>query len=145
MNKIKTFEQHSEQRPIEMVFGDENTIFKEFDVHYEGDDEDMIEISFTDRLYLDENDGKARLTDTGFPIEWSRYVDYDKSYAFIKEGKLHVIVYGLPSYINKVQVEEYYQRCLDSYIDREYGEFFETEPGCPLCMVVIKNGKKRIV
>lgn len=51
MNKIKTFEQHSEQRSIEMVFGDENTIFKEFDVHYEGDDEDMIEISFTDRLW----------------------------------------------------------------------------------------------
>ena len=89
------------------------------------------------------NEGKVKLTSIGFAEEWSDAVDYEKSYAFIENGKLHVVVYGLSS--DRDSVESYFRKTLDSYIDREYGEFFETEPGCPICMIVMKNGTKKIV
>jgi hypothetical protein len=131
MKHLRRFNENIEDH-FEMMFGDESTIFKGFDTQYE-----------EDKIYLDENEGKVKLTSTGFAEEWSDAIDYEKSYAFIENGKLYVVVYGLSSYTDSV--ESYFRKTLDSYIDREYGEFFETEPGCPICMIVMKNGTKKIV
>jgi hypothetical protein len=117
-----------------MTFGDESTVFNGFDTEDKEDKE-----------FLDSNDGKVNLTEMGFAEEWVDSIDFSRSYAFIEDGKLNVVVYGLPSSINKKSVEEYYSRNLNHYIDAEYGEFFETEPGCPICMLVIKNGETKIV
>jgi hypothetical protein len=131
MKHLRRFNENIEDH-FEMMFGDESTIFKGFDTQYE-----------EDKNYLDENEGKVKLNSIGFAEEWSDAVDYEKSYAFIENGKLHVVVYGLSS--DRDSVESYFRKTLDSYIDREYGEFFETEPGCPICMIVMKNGTKKIV
>ena len=133
MKHLRRFNENIEDH-FEMMFGDESTIFKGFDTQYE-----------EDKNYLDENEGKVKLTSTGFAEEWSDAIDYEKSYAFIENGKLYVVVYGLSSYTDRDSVESFFRSNLDSYIDREYGEFFETEPGCPICMIVMKNGTKKIV
>ena len=125
---------------IEMVFGDKNTVFKEFD-----DDSEHEEYSGFDKSIYDKNDGKVKLTGTGFPDEWREAVDYDKSYAFIKDEKLNVIVYGIPEWINPKSVKKYYESTLEQYIKQGYGEFFELKPHCPLCMIVIRNGEEVIV
>jgi hypothetical protein len=121
---------------LAMVFGDnENTIYKKFDT---SEYPEYID-------FLNQNDGKVNLTYIGFAEEWSGYVNFDESYAYINGGKLHVIVYGLPNHINKKTVEDYFGKMLEHYIKQGYGEFFETEPGCPICMVVERNGKDIIV
>jgi len=136
MNKIKKFVQFNESLndSLTMTFGDESTVFNGFDTEDKEDKE-----------FLDSNDGKVNLTEMGFAEEWVDSIDFSRSYAFIEDGKLNVVVYGLPSSINKKSVEEYYSRNLNHYIDVEYGEFFETEQGCPICMLVIKNGETKIV
>lgn len=124
----------SDSEKITMVFGDNDTIFKKFDDEYTED---------TD--FLEKNEGKVKLTPTGFAEEWSESVDYDKSFAYIDGNKLYVVVYGIPEYINRNTIEKYYERTLEQYIEQGYGEFFETEPGCPICMIVERNGKEVIV
>lgn len=115
---------------IEMVFGDENTIFKNFDVDEYPEHEE----------YLNENDGKVGLTYVAFACEWAELVDYDESYGYIDNGKLYVIVYGIPEHINEEAVKKYYSKTLEQYIEEEFGEFFETEPHCSICMIVERNG-----
>ena len=133
MKHLRRFNESIEDH-LEMIFGDESTIFKGFNTEYDEDNN-----------YLSDNNGKVKLTSTGFAEEWSDVIDYEKSYAFIENDKLHVVVYGIPSYIKRELVEDYFRTNLNNYIDKEYGEFFETEPGCPICMIVIKNGTKKIV
>jgi hypothetical protein len=124
----------SDSKKLTMIFGDDNTIFKKFDDEYPED---------TD--FLKRNDGKVNLSYIGFAEEWSDWVDFEKSYAYIDGGKLYVIVYGLPEQINKKSVEDYFSKTLEQYIKQGYGEFFETEPGCPICMIVERDGKEVIV
>ena len=72
-------------------------------------------------------------------------IDFEKSYAYIENGKLHVVVYGLPKHINKNEVERYFKETLNQYIRQGYGEFFETYPGHPICMIVDDNGREVVV
>jgi len=132
MEHIKTFV--SDSKKLTMIFGDDNTIFKKFDDEYPED---------TD--FLKRNDDKVNLSYIGFAEEWADWVDFEKSYAYIDGGKLYVIVYGLPEHINKKSVEDYFAETLEQYIKQGYGEFFETEPGCPICMIVERDGKEVIV
>ena len=118
-----------------MSFGDENTIFKTFD----------YELSEEEKLFLKESNNKVNLSITGFAEEWEDCVDYDKSYAYLEDGKLNVVVYGIQDHISKQEVVEYFGEVLESYMDRGYGEFFETDPGCPICVVVERDGKEVIV
>jgi hypothetical protein len=116
---------------MEMIFGDQNTIFKKFDDEYAEDAE-----------LLADNDGKVKLTEMGFAEEWQELVDYRNSYAYIKEGKLHVVVHGLPEHINKESVEKFFKQNLEHYTQEGDGEFFEVEEGCPIQMVVEHNGNE---
>jgi hypothetical protein len=124
----------SDSKKLTMIFGNDNTIFKKFDDEYPGDID-----------FLKRNDGKVNLSYIGFAEEWSDWVDFEKSYAYIDDSKLYVVVYGLPENINKKSVEDYFGKTLEQYIKKGYGEFFETEPGCPICMIVVRNGKEVIV
>lgn len=117
-----------------MVFGDDNTVFKKF---YDALPEDAV--------FLNTHNGKVKLGYLGFAEEWSEWVDFERSYAYVENGKLHVVVYGFPDYVNKKNVEAYFGDVLEQYIQEEYGEFFETEPGCPILMVVERNGKEVMV
>lgn len=119
---------------LEMVFGDENTIFKNFDVHTTEEEE-----------FLKENQGFVNLSTFGFAYEWEDAVDYNKSKACIKDGKLHIFVHGLPDYLNRNKIKDYFKKTLYAYIEEEYGEFFETLPNCPICMVVESNSTIKIV
>lgn len=113
---------------FEMVFGNKNTIFKKFIIH-----------SIEEEKYLKATDGFVNLTSEGFADEWKYEVDYNNSKACIKDGKLHIFVYGLPDYLNKSKIKKYFKETLDQYIEQEYGEFFETLPGWPICMTVESN------
>ncbi len=124
----------SDSEKLTMVFGDDNTIFKKFDNEYPED---------TD--FLNKNNGKVNLDYTGFAEEWSEWVNFEKSYAYIDGGKLYVVVYGLPEHINKKSVEDYFGKTLEQYIKQGYGEFFETNPGNPICMIVERDGKDVVV
>lgn len=123
-----------EENKLIMVFGDSNTIFKEF-----------YDLSPEEIDFLDKNNGRVNLSYFGFAEEWSDWVDFDTSYAYIDNGKLYVVVNGLPEHINRKSVEKYFGETLEQYIKQEYGEFFETELGCPVCVVVERDGKKVIV
>jgi hypothetical protein len=128
-------ESRNNEQPIEMIFGDKNTIFQGFDI--DGD---------TERIeFLEQNGGKVKLCQIGFAEEWEEYIDYNNSYAYIEDGKLYVIVYGIPEYISKDAVINYYKKVMEQYLNQEYGEFFETNPGEPICMNVEYNGKSVIV
>lgn len=124
----------SDSEKLTMVFGDDNTVFKKFNDEYPED---------TD--FLNKNDGKVNLCYIGFAEEWSDWVDFDKSYVYIDNGKLYVVVYGLPDHFNKKSIEKYFGEKIEHYIKQWYGEFFETEPGCPICMIVERDGKEVIV
>ena len=119
---------------LKLVFGDDNTIFKKFTDEYPEDTE-----------FLKNNDGKVKLTTIGFAEEWEELIDYNKSYAYIDNGKLYVVVYGLPKSIDKKSIDDFFEQRLEQYIEEGYGEFFETEPGCPICMVVERDGNEVIV
>lgn len=119
---------------LKLVFGDDNTIFKKFTDEYPEDIE-----------FLKNNDGKVKLTTIGFAEEWQELIDYNKSYAYIDNGKLYVVVYGLPKSIDKKSIDAFFEQRLEQYIEEGYGEFFETEPGCPICMVVERDGNEVIV
>ena len=126
-----------DEKCLSMVFGDENTIFEKFDV----DNSYPKEVR-----WLKENDYRVKLRGgNGFATEWRDWVDYDKSEAFIEDGKLHVNVYGIPDHINHEAVSKYFKKELDHRLVVGYGEFFETLPGCPMCVVVKHNGKEVIV
>ena len=132
---MQTFKrQKNDNGTLDLVFGDDNLIFKGFDDSYQ-DDKD----------YLIRNNYRVRLTEIGFAEKWAELVNYEKSFAYIEGGKLYVTIIGLPKYICRKTVEEFFKHDLDQYIESEYGEFFETEPGYPICMVVYKDGKRRIV
>ena len=117
-----------------MTFGDNKTVFKKFD------DEDP-----EDQDFLNKNNGKVNLSYIGFAEEWSDWVDFDESCAYINNGKLYVVVYGLPDHLDKKSVEKYFGKTLEYYIKKGYGEFFETKPGYPICMVVERDGNEVIV
>lgn len=119
---------------LTMVFGDDSIVYKNFNCEYPEDND-----------FLNKNNGKVNLSCIGFAEEWSNLVDFEKSYSYIDNGKLYVVVYGLPEYLNKKSVYEYYGKTLDHYIKQGFGEFFETEPACPICMIVEINGDKVIV
>ena len=142
-NNVKSFKEFNENLNISdvsdsekltMVFGDDNTVFKKFNDEYTEDID-----------FLNKHNGKVNLSYIGFAEEWSDWVDFDKSYAYIDNGKLYVVVYGLPDHLNKKSVEKYFGKTIEQYIKQGYGEFFETEPGCPICMVVERDGKEVIV
>ena len=118
-----------------MTFGNSKTLYKNFDT--DGYPEDLE--------FLKNNNNKVNLSTIGFASEWEDYVNYSKSNAYIKDNKLYVEVYGLPDFINTSTVKTYYSKVLDQYIEEEYGEFFETDPGCPICMIVEHNGNNVIV
>lgn len=131
--RISNFNKFNESNELIMSFGDSETIFSGFDASEE------------DKQFLEDNDGRVKLSFIGFAGEWEESVNYDKSYAYIENGKLYVVVFGLPSNLNKDSVKKYFEKTLEHYINSEYGEFFETEPGCPICMKVKRNGKISIV
>ena len=106
---------------IEMIFGDENTLFLGFDGEIEHN--------------------RVKLTTTGFAEEWSETVDYEESFAFIKNNELHVEVCIL-EWIDSDSVKDYFTSTMEQYLTQEYGEFFETQPGCPICVNVEHNGNK---
>ena len=112
---------------IEIVIGDDTTIFKGFDFEE------------------DEPVDKVKLTEMCFASEWRDYIDYDKSFAYIKDGKLCVNIYGIPKHIKEKAIKEFFIRQIEYYLIVGYGEFFEIEEGCPLCMIVLHNGKEVIV
>jgi hypothetical protein len=122
-----------QQDVLEMVFGNKDTIFKGFNT------------SIQEEKFLQENNGFVNLCSIGFAYEWSDYVDYNKSKACIKDGKLHIFVHGLPDFLDKSKVEEYFKKTLDHFIKEEYGEFFETLPGCPICMIIESESVEKIV
>lgn len=121
---------------VKMIFGDDKTIFKKFDV-----DEWFPEHKKT----LVDNNGKVALTEIGFASEWEGWVDFDESYAYIDDGKLYVMVYGMPEHINEKSVKAYYNKTIEQYIEDGFGEFFEVAPGCPICMIVERDGVDHIV
>ena len=123
----------SDSEKLTMVFGDTNTVFKKFD-----------DVMPEDTDFLNRHNGKVNLSYIGFSEECSDWVDFDRSYAYIDNGKLYVVVYGLPDHLKK-SVEKYFDKTIEQYIKSGYGEFFETEPGCPICMVVERDGKEVIV
>ena len=116
---------------LTMVFGDDNTVFKKFDDEHS---------EYTD--FLNKHNGKVNLTYDGFAEEWEDWVDFNKSYAYIDNGKLYVVVYGLPEHLNRRLIVQYFGNTLEHYIKQGYGELFETEPGCPICMIVERDGKE---
>ena len=116
-----------------MIFGDNMTIYQKFDEYPE------------ETIFLKNSNGKVKLRFIGFAVEWRDYVDYDMSYAYIDNGKLYVVVHGLPIYFDKKYIEKYYNETLEQYIKQGYGAFFETDPGCPICMIVNRNGLDVIV
>jgi hypothetical protein len=122
-----------ERQKIKMVFGDDNTIFKKFHDEYPED---------TD--FLKRNNGKVTLSYDGLASEWEDWVDFENSYAYIDNGKLYVFVYGIPEFINKKTVEDYFGKIIEKNIKEGYGETFETEPGNPICMVVERDGEEII-
>ena len=123
-----------EESVLEMVFGNKNTIFKKFNINF-----------IEEERFLEENQGFVNLSNIGFANEWDDYVDYNKSKACIKDGKLHIFVHGLPDYLNKDKIKKYFKKILDHYIKEEYGEFFETLPGWPICMIVESNSTIKTV
>jgi len=125
-----------DEKCLTMVFGDENTIYEKFNTN-----DDYPE----DAEWLNKNNHKVNLSGDGFASEWRDWVDYDKSQAFIQDGKLHVNVYGIPDHINHKAVSKSFKGDLDYRLKVGYGEFFETLPGCPICVVVRHNGKEVIV
>ncbi len=128
MKDIQKFNDFNDGKLL-MVFGNNlsmcSTYFKKFD-----------DQSQEDKDFLNKNGGKVKLSYIGFAEEWSDYVDFDKSYAYIDSGKLYVAVYGLPDHLNKNSIQKYYEDTLKYYTKKGYGEFFETNPGCPICMIV---------
>lgn len=116
---------------LTMVFGDDNTVFKKFDDEHS---------EYTD--FLNKHNGKVNLTYDGFAEEWEDWVDFDKSYAYIDNGKLYVVVYGLPEHLNRRLIEKYFGNTLEHYIKQGYGELFNTDSGCPICMIVERDGKE---
>ncbi len=137
MKNIMGFDKYNESNsstPINIVLGTPTTIFNGFDVTDE-----------SEQQYLQDHDGKVKLGEFGFAEEWQELVDYDLSFAYIEAGKLYVTVYGIPSSINPADVIEFFTKTMDHYLTQGYGEFFETEPGNPMCMKVTHNGTEVVV
>lgn len=132
MKHLKSYKESFDNR-IDIVIGDENINFKGYD-----DYEDYAE-------YLELNNNKVKLTQQGFAKEWVDFVDFDESYAHISNGKLYITIYGIPKYINKDKVIEFYKNQINHRLKTGYGEFFETEPGNPICLIVNQNGKEVIL
>ena len=132
MENIQKWSEFNEDNEIEMIFGEQDTLYIGFDI-------DTAE----EKEYLENN--HVKLTITGFAEEWVEYVNYDLSYAFISNNKLHVKVYGIPDIFNEKIVIEYYTRTIEQYLITEYGEFFETLPGCPICAIVEYNGSRILI
>lgn len=134
MPDFESNNEEDEEECIKMVFGDKFTVFKKFNDEDENDAE-----------FLRDNNNRVKLGSGIFAEEWDECVDYEKSYATIEDGKLIIMVYGIPSFINKQSVINYFKKTLDYRITTGYGEFFETEEGCPICMIVEHNDKEVIV
>ena len=124
------------EKCLTMVFGNKNTKYLKFHT-----DDDFPE----DYEWLEMHNHVVNLSGFGFASEWVDWVDDNKSKAYIKGGKLYVEVYGLPDHINHKAVLKYFKRQLEHSLEIGYGEFFEGEPGCPICVVVEYNGREVIV
>ena len=126
MIKIKNFKQFNESVDVDVcidyVIGDDKLVFKSINTK----DMDDKELDF-----LKNNDNKLGLDPFLFAEEWSDYVDFDKSYAFLEDGKLHIKIYGIPTFINSESVIEYIENAIKSRLKTGYGEFFQTLDGYP--------------
>jgi hypothetical protein len=137
--KIEKYDEFD--KPLEMVFGDDDLKFKEFVTDDEDDEEFTQWLTDTFR----KNDNKVFLS-MGFAEEWSEWVDYDRSYAYIKDDKLYVVVYGIPSHINHGSVKKYYEKDLYNEIsDPNSGDFFDVEPGSPISFKIEYKGELKII
>jgi hypothetical protein len=119
---------------IKIVFGDDKTIFKNFIIETE-----------EEKIAFKNSECKVKLTFTLFADEWDDLVDYNKSYAYLENGKLILNIYGIPDFINPVIVEEYARRVMNQYLKQGYGELFTLIKYCPLCVIVDYNDKEVIV
>lgn len=140
MIKIKNFKQFNESVDVDVcidyVIGDDKLVFKSINTK----DMDDKELDF-----LKNNDNKLGLDPFLFAEEWSDYVDFDKSYAFLEDGKLHIKIYGIPTFINSESVIEYIENAIKSRLKTGYGEFFQTLDGCPACLDVDNNGTEIVL
>ncbi len=121
---------------LELVFGDENTIYKNFDLG-----EDYSDIEKT----LKSNNNRVSVNYGLFSSEYEDYVDFDLSYAYLDKGKLHIVIYGIPNHISHDYVRMDINRTLEQYIKQGYGELFDFTDNSPICIVVERNGKNIIV
>ena len=121
---------------LELVFGDENTIYKNFDLG-----EDYSDIEKT----LKSNNNKVSVNYGLFSSEYGDYVDFDLSYTYLDKGKLHIVIYGVPRHISHDYVKMDINRTLEQYIKQGYGELFDITDNSPICVVVERNGKNIIV